>query len=583
MRRSFLVTLVVTALTLLCAGGAEAVVVPLGASGRAGVAMVPGTIGDLKTASISPVTSTGPCTDPALAPDLGVNHVLPSGHLRDGTTGLCFHTGGSVLHANETFAVTWDPRRFYWARTRDYVEQFLRNVADASSSLATPYAVVSQYTDATGRAGHASLYGGGCIDYGDPGGATCRFANAVTSTVGQPYPPVGQPHPTSGCQVPGALACLTDDQLQAELTTMIGEMGFVHRTQTGYTPLVVLLLPSRVDACLKANALCSVGSGTKAEFCSYHSWLTTSDGTKVPYVVQPWSADSGCDEPDVPVLSKTPTSEELAVDRGTRLVSPLSAGQTAAIVNPGLDAWYANNGSEINDNLWCAPFAKVDGATLAGTAYLLQREFNNAAAIESDPRAQACEILVNLAPTFVVPSPIDAHDVVAFDGSVTDSTLLVSKAGYVWNFGDGTVATGASVVHTFANAGVYTVDAHRDRPRRQRRLDHAAGHGQRLRRTDATAGHEDETPGAGRADSAGLQDDAALRDRPARHFQRARGRVLDDLDLAQRRQARPPPHRPQPPASSSAAAPSPESRTAPSSCISGSPATCGRSSGDCAI
>ena len=177
MRRSFLVTLVVTALTLLCAGGAEAVVVPLGASGRAGVAMVPGTIGDLKTASISPVTSTGPCTDPALAPDLGVNHVLPSGHLRDGTTGLCFHTGGSVLHANETFAVTWDPRRRYWADNPGTTSSSsCGDVAAASGTLATPV-----------RGGHRSvhrrhgprgdtppLYGGGCIDYGDPGGATCR-------------------------------------------------------------------------------------------------------------------------------------------------------------------------------------------------------------------------------------------------------------------------------------------------------------------------------------------------------------------------------------------------------------------------
>ncbi len=450
MRRTFLITLAAAAFALLGAGSAMAVVVPLGASGRAGVALVPGTSSDLAKAGITPVTANAPCTDPALPPDLGINHVFPGGTLPASATGLCWHTGGSVLHANETFAVTWDPLRRYWATTRGYVEQFLRNVADASSSLFTPYAVVSQYTDATGRAGHASLYGGGCIDYGDPGGATCRFANAVTSTVGQPYP-------TSGCQVKGALACLTDDQLQAELKTTIGEMGFVHRTQSGYTPLVVLLLPSGVDTCLKAGALCSAGSGAKAEFCSYHSQLTMPDGTRVPYVVQPWSAYTGCDEPDVPKLSDPPTTEEVATNAGMRLVSPLSAAQIASIVNPGLDAWFANNGSEINDNLGCGPEAKVDGASLAGGSYYLQREFNDAAAIESDPNAQACEILVSLWPTFVSPSPIDAGDVVAFDGSISVSTLVVPKAGYAWSFGDGTVATGPSVVHAFAKAGVYSV------------------------------------------------------------------------------------------------------------------------------
>ncbi len=66
-------------------------------------------------------------------------------------TGICYH-GGPVMHANETFALTWDPLRRYWAQTRGYVEQFLSNVAGASNTLTSPYAVATQYTDSTGRA-----------------------------------------------------------------------------------------------------------------------------------------------------------------------------------------------------------------------------------------------------------------------------------------------------------------------------------------------------------------------------------------------------------------------------------------------
>ena len=61
------------------------------------------------------------CSDPALTSDF----TLPG-------DGLCSH-GGPVAHANETFALVWDPRA---ATAHDYaapyVEQFLRDVADGS-------------------------------------------------------------------------------------------------------------------------------------------------------------------------------------------------------------------------------------------------------------------------------------------------------------------------------------------------------------------------------------------------------------------------------------------------------------------
>src|SRR5437763_15901598 len=46
------------------------------------------------------VTPPGPCSDPAITADM----FLPS-------TGLCWH-GGSVIHKNETFALSWDPNPY---------------------------------------------------------------------------------------------------------------------------------------------------------------------------------------------------------------------------------------------------------------------------------------------------------------------------------------------------------------------------------------------------------------------------------------------------------------------------------------
>ncbi len=47
--------------------------------------------------------------------------------------------------------------------------------------------------------------------------------------------------------------CLTDAQLQGEVSTMVAQTGILGRTQPGYTPLVTLLLPPGVETCLDAT------------------------------------------------------------------------------------------------------------------------------------------------------------------------------------------------------------------------------------------------------------------------------------------------------------------------------------------
>lgn len=434
----------------LVTSGAQAVVVN-DQGIIAGIALNPGTT---LGAGVSAVTSNPPCTDPWLAADFS----LPN-------SGLCWHSGGSVIHANETFALTWDAptavsQHAYWSGTRGYLEGFLSDVAAGSGKLTSPFALTPQYQDGSGRAGNTSIFGGGCIDYGSTGGSACEFGSPTGG--GHNYPSNGCTPTTAGGAPQSNTNCLTDAQIQGELATIIAQAGIQGHTQPGYTPLVDLLTPPGVETCLDASGnVCSVNSSATTTFCSYHSQVNVG-GTEISYVVQPWTAFTNCDDPSVPQMPSNPTPQQLSMQAGMRMASPLSQGMIAAIVNPALNGWFALDGSEINDNGGCTGLGNgLDTVTVGVSSqnpYYLQREFNNGGAISPDPYTYfGCAPVVVLTPNFVVPSAVNQGDVVALDGSSSATTLLIPNAGYQWNFGDGSTATGPSVEHSYARGGVYTV------------------------------------------------------------------------------------------------------------------------------
>ena len=106
-----------------------------------------------------------------------------------------------------------------------------------------------------------------------------------------------------------------------------------------------------------------------------------------------------------------------------------------------------------------SPRARPTDTVIVGSgSYVIPREYDNAAAIENEPYTYfGCAPNVVLGPSFVAPSAIDAGDVIELDGSASASTLLVPNAGYQWSFGDGTTASGPSVVHSYSAGGNYNV------------------------------------------------------------------------------------------------------------------------------
>jgi PKD domain len=433
---------------------AQAVVVQDGSGDTYGVSLAPATPAQTFSGTgYSPDQTSGACPDPGLSADFGPN--LPAG-------ALCLRDRlqGTVLQNSELFAFTWDADRLYMTQTRGYIEQFLRDTADAgkANALSNPFASASQYTDASGgRAETPKLYGGGCIDLGNPGGYTCQLGDTTGSGNGTSYPPQDPGFTAAEECTPstGNVACLTDLAIQHEVSRMLTSTGVdTLKARTGNTPLVVMTLPKYVEVCLDSSGtVCSVNStGASATFCTYHSAVGG-----VPYVVLPWTANSACDPVNIPALPNNPTPAQIETDAGVRLVGSLSGALSASLVNPFLNAWFGNDGFEIDDV--CGPGNHdIDNDPLGSGSYILQRAFNNAATLQYDAYTYfGCAPTVNLIPTFVVPSAVNAGDTVQFDGSATPSTLLVPKAGYHWDFGDGTEATGPSVEHSYADGGNYNV------------------------------------------------------------------------------------------------------------------------------
>lgn len=607
MRRVILLALPFLGSLAFAASEAQAVVVDLNPSDQGhpsvqypnssnsyyGVALVPTarqgtntTASYLSGAGIPIVTSSAPCSDPAAGtePD-----ILSAGSwpLSASAQPICWH-GGPVMHANETFTLEWEGQspNTYWSDTKSYLQTYLSDVAAASGSLGSPYADTTQYWDGTSvqdRAANASVFGGGCDDNGT---AKCKFGSTTGSGTGNQLPsssdcvnPVSGNNILGGSSGGGAITipnnlCLTNADIQHEVTSLVDIDGLIKYIQPGHTPLVTVLTPPGVVVCLNA-VLCSANGRitpppttvttantgglipagtyevvatyydatngetlpsapvsvtttgststitissppaqagytswyayvtqsdgstftrqgsvlplgtddtlatspsstgptpptTPASFCSYHAQMVDPQSNQtVSYIVQPWTAFTSCDEPDVPPPPMPGANfDPAALEKvaGQALVSPLSQAEMGAIVNPQFNGWFGLDGLEINDQNSCQPLSSgLDTFTIGANSYFVQRESNNTTVVDSDPFTYGgCLPADVLAPAFVVPSAIDLGDTLDLDGSATATSLGIPNANFSWDFGDGpsgqpSTGTGPSVEHTYAKGGTYTV------------------------------------------------------------------------------------------------------------------------------
>ncbi|HST55608.1 MAG TPA: PKD domain-containing protein [Solirubrobacteraceae bacterium] len=310
--------------------------------------------------------------------------------------------GNPVMHVNHTYAIYWDPSDSYHGDWQTLINRYLQDVSVASGTLDNSFAAAAQYTDVTNQhAAYNSIFRGAYTDTNSyPAFGGCADSNPLTSGV--------------------VHACLTDAQIQQELSTFISTQ---HTLEKGMGSIFYVLTPPGVTVCLDGGAggdpYCSSNAAEPGNgFCSYHSAITptnpvTGDANSIIYAMIPWSA-GGLDDahlapadqfqvndcqdgawdpsppnpehkevaPAQPPTEQQPNQSSSTGPDGTYdgaladlIINQVGVEQQNTVTNPLLNAWQDAQGNEASDQCrdWFAPYlggaAAPQQNTNTGTLY----------------------------------------------------------------------------------------------------------------------------------------------------------------------------------------------------------------------
>jgi hypothetical protein len=254
---------------------------------------------------------------------------------------LTYH-GGPVMHTNAVYAIYWVPSGFSvqpgYGTTLD---NFFVNVAADSGKTSNVYFSDTQYFDTTN-------------------GNILYSSAAVNAALDR------DPYPANGCADLVTTVCLTDAQLQSEISHVVSLKGWPRGLSTEY----FLFTPKNVGSCQFAFGICSY-----TYFCAYHSAIG-SGSTAILYANMPYAAwdKSACGSGQSPNANDADST-----------INVTSHEHNETITDPLASAWFDSAGNENGDK--CAwnfgtPLGGAPGAeynqVINGAHYWLQQEWSNA-------------------------------------------------------------------------------------------------------------------------------------------------------------------------------------------------------------
>jgi PKD repeat protein len=349
------------------------------------------------------------------------------------TGGNVSWNGGPVMHGVTNYSLFWDPGNLFTTATKNLINQYFTDLAADSGTNGNTFSVLQQYGDGTGYLRYKQTYGGELDD------ATA--------------------YPASGCThgaITGATHCLSNAQLVSEL----GSYVTAHSLPRGLSTEYFIFTPTNVVTCTSSN-VCSDNT-----YCAYHSF-SGSGATQLVYADDPFTFEydpvnhagsiKGCQ------FDGNSAIQEPNGDLADVVLKAVGHESRESLSDPHLDAWFDIHGNELDDK--CNAIGTTLGhdpnaflPTLGGDAgsgtlfnqvynghdYYMQSEWSNGAgACLMSPGAGT------ISPAFVPPPPVGAGNPSNFAGTATSTNPIFT---YSWDFGDGAVAEGQNVSHTYATS-----------------------------------------------------------------------------------------------------------------------------------
>jgi hypothetical protein len=393
----------------------------------------------------SPPTS-GAAAHPSRAPAHPVAYVPLRG--AKGTTSFdrvftnMDYNGGPVMPSNTDYMVLWAPPGTtpYPAGYVFGLERYFKDLAHDSGGHQNVDSVSAQYNDLTGAFSKYQVTFGGVLLDTDP------------------YPPAECP--TGGTGETGTVTnCLTDPQIQTELTNLVTSRGL----KTDLSHEYFLLPPPHVETCFTNDPTtgfggCSAGEPLNiAAFCAYHQ--NTSLSPMLLYSDNPFDATNPlCQDGNYPngLISDGEINGGLSHEHNESITDPMPN-----------DAWTngagANQGQEVGDQcetqmgtpLGTAPNGAKYNQVINGHFYWFQEEWSN----------QSHSCLQRLTPSKARPHAmfkVTAGSGLTLNFNASGSSAPGGVAEYVWQFNAVLNAptietTSPTISYTFPSAGAYSV------------------------------------------------------------------------------------------------------------------------------
>ena len=377
---------------------------------------------------------------------------VPIKHQNGAGFDLAFHNmdynGGPVMPSNTDYMVLWSPSGSgaYPAGYVSGLEQYFQDLAHDSGGTQNVDSVSSQYQDLTGAfARYQTTFGGVLLD-------TNAYPTSACPT-GPSNSFVSPPETVT--------ACLTDPQIQTELTSYVTGLGL----PTDLSHEYFLLPPPGVESCFSAdpNASpayggCSAGEPLNfAFFCAYHQNTTLSP--MLLYANDPFDATNGlCQDGNDPngLISDGEINGGLSHEHNESVTDPMpnDAWTDGAGTEQGFEVGDQCDGS-MGTPLGTAPNGSPYNQVINGHLYWYQEEWSN----------QSAQCLQRLSPSRARPT---AHFAVTAGSGLTmnfdarGSGAPGGVADYVWQFNAVNSAptietTSPTISYTFPSAGAYSV------------------------------------------------------------------------------------------------------------------------------